>query len=111
MFFHVKLATLAFVSFSLFSGAAVAPQGAGAFVLGLWAGVLIAGPPLMLLAFCLGLCNLRQLLSPLLRLPVLIALTVGVLYLSGAELGLGLQATLAGAVLWWARKGRLLLGL
>lgn len=111
MIFQVKIAVLLFVGFSLLSGAAIAPQSASAFVLGAWAGVILAAPPLMLLAFSLGLMNLRQVLAPLVRLPVLIVLSAVLLYLSGVELGTGVQTIVAGATLWWARKGRHLLGL
>ncbi len=111
MIFHINIAILLSMGFSLMTGATVAPQSASAFVMGAWAGVLIAAPPVMILAFSLGVYNIRQLLSPLLRLPVLIFLTGILLYLSGAELGAGAQSILAAATLWWARKGRHLLGL
>lgn len=111
MFFNIRLATVLLLGLPLLSGAAIAPQTASAFVMGAWAGVLIAAPPLMILAFCLGVLNLRQLLAPLVRLPVLIVLTIALLYFSGVDLGLGAQSLIAGVVLWWARKGRHLLGL
>ncbi len=111
MFFNIRLAAVLLIGLPFLSGAAVAPQTVSAFVMGAWAGVLIAAPPLMLLAFCLGLYSLRQLFAPLMRLPVLIVLTVLLLYLSGVELGLGLQTLTAGMLLWWANKGRHLLGL
>jgi len=111
MFFNIRLASLLLLGLPFLSGAAIAPQSASAFVMGAWAGVLIAAPPLMILAFCLGLMNLRQLLAPLVRLPLLIVLTVALLYYSGVDVGLGLQTMSAGLVLWWARKGRHLLGL
>ena len=111
MIFQVKIAILFFLGCSFLSGAAVAPQSASAFVMGAWAGVLLAAPPLMLLAFSLGLLKLRQLLAPLMRLPVLIVLSAVLLYISGVELGTGVQSIVVAATLWWARKGRHLLGL
>ena len=111
MIFNIRLMTLLLMGFPFVTGVAIAPKAASAFAMGAWAGVLIAGPPLMILAFCLGVYNLRQLLAPLMRLPVLVVLTVILLYYSGVEVGMGLQAATAGAVLWWARKGRHLIGL
>jgi len=111
MFLNIKLASALLLGALFLSGAAIAPRTLSAFVMGAWAGVLIAAPPLMILAFCLGLMPLRQLLAPLLKLPVLIVLTVGLLYYAGVDMGLGLPALSAGVVLWWARKGRHFIGL
>lgn len=111
MVFQFRLAAVIFLGLPLLSGATIAPQSASAFVMGAWAGVLLAAPPLMILALCLGVYNLRQVLKPLTRLPVLIILTVGLLYASGADIGIGLQSIVGGVMLWWARKGRHFIGL
>ncbi len=111
MFFQFRMAAVLFLGLPLLSGATITPQSASAFAMGAWAGFLLAAPPLMILALCLGLYNVGQVLKPLTRLPVLIILTVGLLYASGVELGLGLQALVGGVMLWWARKGRHFLGL
>ncbi len=111
MLMHIKLAGILILGLPLLAGVNLAPQTASAFLMGAWAGVLLAAPPLMILAFCMGLYDLRQLLAPLMRLPVLIVVTIAVLFFSGVDVGLGLQSLAAGIALWWARKGRFLLGL
>ena len=82
------------------------PQGASAFVMGAWAGTLLAAPPLMILLWVLGLRSIGQLLRPLARLPILIGLTVVMVYLTGTDVGLGGQMLGGGALLFWLRQGR-----
>ena len=90
----------------LAGGAVVHPQGASAFVMGAWAGTLLAAPPLMILLWVLGLRSIGQLLRPLARLPILIGLTVVMVYLTGTDVGLGGQMLGGGALLFWLRQGR-----
>ena len=105
LLFNPRLIVMILMALPLVGGATVDPQGAMAFVLGAWVGVLIGGPVVYLTCFVLGLIDLRQLLAPLVRLPVLVALSGVVLWLSGAEMGLGLQALGAAAALWWVKRG------
>jgi hypothetical protein len=40
------------------------------------------------------------------RLPILIAMTVGLFYLTGTNVGLGGQVLGGGALLYWLKQGR-----
>ncbi len=106
IFLNPRFAMLLLVAVPLMGGATVHPQGASAFLMGAWAGALIAGPPLMILLWVLGLRTIGQVLRPLTRLPILIGLTILVLYLSGTDIGLGGQIAGAGGLLYWLRRGR-----
>ena len=106
IFLSPRFAMLLLVALPLAGGAVVHPHGASAFVLGAWAGVLIVLPPLMILLWALGLRTIGQILRPLLRLPIMIGLTVGMLYLTGADVGVGGQVLGGGALLLWATRGR-----
>ena len=50
--------------------------------------------------------TIGQLLRPLARLPILIAMTVGLFYLTGTDVGLGGQVLGGGALLYWLKQGR-----
>ena len=105
-FLNPRFATLLLIGMPLAGGAVVHPQGASAFVMGAWAGTLLAAPPLMILLWVLGLRSIGQLLRPLARLPILIGLTVVMVYLTGTDVGLGGQMLGGGALLFWLRQGR-----
>ena len=60
----------------------------------------------MILLWVLGLRSIGQLLRPLARLPILIGLTVVMVYLTGTDVGLGGQMLGGGALLFWLRQGR-----
>jgi hypothetical protein len=106
MFLNPRFAMLLLVGLPLAGGAYVHPHGASAFIIGAWTGVLIAGPPLMILLWALGLKTIGQLLRPLARLPILITMTVGLFYLTGTNVGLGGQVLGGGALLYWLKQGR-----
>lgn len=106
MFLNPRFAMLLLVGLPLAGGAYVHPHRASAFIIGAWTGVLIAGPPLMILLWALGLKTIGQLLRPLARLPILIAMTVGLFYLTGTNVGLGGQVLGGGALLYWLKQGR-----
>jgi hypothetical protein len=83
---------------------AVHPQAGSAFVMGAWAGVLIAGPPIFLIAWILRIQSLADTLRPLTNLPILIALTVALLYFAGGAFGpLGVFGGV-GVAAWWIRR-------
>ena len=100
-----RLALLLFLGIPLLGGAAVSPQSAGAFVMGAWAGALLVGPALMLVLWVLGVRSLRDVLRPLVHLPVVLALSALTLLLLRPELGTGAHALGAGAALWWVKRG------
>ena len=104
-FLNPRFAMLLMIGLPLAGGAVVHPHGASAFVMGAWAGALLAGPPLMLIMWALGLRTIGQLLRPLVRLPILIAMTIGLLYVSGADVGLGGQLLGGGALAMWIKRG------
>ncbi len=106
MFLSPRFAMLLLIGLPLAGGAVVHPHGASAFVMGAWAGVLIVGPPLMILLWALGLRSIGQLLRPLARLPVMIGLTVAMFYMTGTEIGIGGQMLGGGALLYWLKQGR-----
>lgn len=106
LFLNPRIGMLLLVGLPLAGGASVHPQGTTAFMLGAWSGVLIAGPPLMLLAWMMGVKSLGQVLAPLFNLPALLLLTGVVLLVYGQELGLGAQAAGAGGLLWWIKRRR-----
>ena len=82
----------------------VHPQAASAFVMGAWAGVLFAGPPIYFTAWVLRIQTLADTLRPLMHLPILIGVTVILLYLSDVDFGpLGILGTI-GAASWWLRR-------
>lgn len=105
-FLNPRFALLLLVAMPLAGGAVVHPQGASAFVMGAWAGVLLVGPPLMILLWVLGLRTIGDLLRPLARLPVLIGLTLLMLYLTDTDIGLGGQVMGGGALMLWLKQGR-----
>ena len=105
-FLNPRFALLLLVAMPLAGGAVVHPQGASAFVLGAWAGVLLVGPPLMILLWALGLRTIGDLLRPLARLPVLIGLTLLMLYLTDTDIGLGGQVLGGSALMLWLKQGR-----
>lgn len=108
MFLNPRFGMLLLVGLTLAGGATVHPQGATAFMLGAWAGVLIAGPPLMIVAWMLGVKTIGQVLAPLFNLPALLVLTGVILFIYGEELGLGAQAAGAGGLMWWLKRRRFL---
>ena len=80
------------------------PQAGSAFVMGAWAGVLFAGPPIYFIAWVLRIQSLADTLRPLTHLPILIALTVVLLYYAGVDFGpLGVFGGV-GAAAWWIRR-------
>lgn len=90
--------------FTVATGIVIQPQAATAFVLGAWVGLVAAGPVLVVL-WALGLIDLSTLVRPLTRLPVLIVLSLGLLWMTGT-----LPPAMAGAAggagaLWWLRRG------
>lgn len=105
-FLNPRFAMMLLVALPLAGGATVHPHGTSAFLLGAWAGVLVVLPPLLILMWALGLRTIGQLLRPLMRLPILIGLTIALLYLTGADIGLGGQLLGGGALLMWAKQGR-----
>lgn len=106
MFLNPRFAMLLLVGLPFAGGAVVHPHGASAFLMGAWAGVLIVAPPLMILLWVLGLRTIGQLLRPLARLPILIALTLLMFYLTDTDIGLGGQVAGGGALLFWLRQGQ-----
>jgi len=106
LFLNPRFAMLLLVAMPLLGGAIVHPYGAAAFLMGAWAGVLLVGPPLMILLWILGLRTIGELLRPLARLPVLIGGTFLFLYFSGVDVGLGGQIAGGGAMLYWLLRGR-----
>ena len=88
------------------SGAtALHPQAGSAFVMGAWSGVLIAGPPIYLVAWVLRIQSLADTLRPLTHLPILIAFTVVLLYLADVDFGpLGVFGGVGIAACWVKRK-------
>lgn len=82
----------------------VHPQAGSAFVMGAWAGVLIGGPPIYFTAWVLRIQSLADTLRPLTHLPILIAVTIALLYLADVEFGpLGMLGGV-GAAAWWIRR-------
>lgn len=80
------------------------PQAGSAFVMGAWAGVLCAGPPIYIIAWVLRIQTLADTLRPLTHLPILIALTIALLYFAGVDFGpLGVFGGV-GAAAWWIRR-------
>ena len=108
-FLRPRFAFLLLVGLPLLGGAQIHPQGAMAFLMGAWLGVLVAGPPLMVALWVLRVKTMGQVLRPLVRLPVLLVLTGLVVYLTRPELGLAVQAAGLGFGLWWIRKGKRIL--
>lgn len=106
MFLNPRFAMLLLVGLPLAGGAVVHPLGASAFIMGAWAGTLIVAPPLMILLWVMGLRTIGQLLRPLARLPVMIAMTVLIFYITDTEIGLGGQLAGGGALMYWLRQGR-----
>lgn len=88
-----------------FSGfTAVNPQAGTAFIMGAWAGVLIGGPPVYFAAWVLRVQSLADTLRPLTHLPILIGLTIIMLYLADVQVGpLGMLGAI-GAAAWWIRR-------
>lgn len=84
-------------------GAVLHPQGVTAFALGAWGGFIFVGLPLMLAAWLIGLRSLAETLRPIARLPILIGLTIGLMFVSGVDLPATVQALGAGATLWWLK--------
>lgn len=108
-FLNPRFGMMLLVGLTLAGGATVHPKGATAFMLGAWAGVLFAGPPLMVMAWMMGVKSLGQVLAPLFSLPALLLITGVVLLVYGQELGLGAQAAGAGGLLWWIKRRRFLI--
>lgn len=106
IFLKPRFAMLLLILLPFAGGAVVHPQGASAFVMGAWAGALIAGPPLMIVMWALGLRTIGQLLSPLASLPIMIGLTVVLLYLTDTDVGLGGQLLGSGALMLWLKQSR-----
>ncbi len=105
-FLNPRFAMLLLVALPLAGGAVVHPQGASAFIMGAWAGILLVAPPLMILLWLLGLRTIGDLLRPLARLPILIGLTALMFYMTDTDIGLGGQMLGGGALLFWLRQGR-----
>jgi hypothetical protein len=105
IFLNARFALLFLVALPLAGGATVHPQGSAAFVMGAWGGFVFGGIPLFAIAWLLGLRSLGQLLRPLARLPILIGLTIALLYVAGVDMGRGVQALGAAAGLWWIKRG------
>lgn len=109
IFLNPRFGMLFLVGLPLSGGAAVHPQGATAFLLGAWAGVLLAGPPIMIIAWILGIKTIGQVLAPLFNLPALLVLSGVILFMYGEALGLGAQAAGAGGLMWWLKRRRFLI--
>lgn len=105
-FLNPRFALILLVAMPLAGGAVVHPQGASAFVMGAWAGTLLAAPPLMILMWALGLRTIGQLLRPIVKLPIMIGLTIALLYLTDTDVGLGGQMLGGGALMLWLKQGR-----
>lgn len=106
IFLNPRFAMLLLVGLPLAGGAVVHPHGASAFIMGAWAGTLLVAPPLMIMLWALGLRTIGQLLRPLARLPILIAITGLMFYLTDTDIGLGGQLLAGGGLLFWLRQGR-----
>lgn len=106
LFLNPRFAMLLLVGLPLAGGAVVHPHGASAFIMGAWAGTLIVAPPLMICLWALGLRTIGQLLRPLARLPILVAMTVLIFYITDTDIGLGGQLAGCGALIYWLRQGR-----
>jgi hypothetical protein len=104
LFLNPRFAFLILIGLPLAGGTAVHPQGASAFVMGAWAGALIVGPPLAIVLWVLRLRTLGETIAPLARLPVMIVLTVLILYYSGVDIGLGPVMGLTAGALWWVKR-------
>ena len=105
-FLNPRFAMLMLIGLPMAGGAVVHPHGASAFVMGAWAGLLLVGPPLMILLWIFGLRTIGQLLRPLARLPILIGLTVAMFYFTDTDIGLGGQMLGGGALMLWLKQGR-----
>lgn len=108
IFLNPRFGLLLLVGLSFVGGAAVHPQGATAFMMGAWAGALIAAPPLLVLAWVFGIKSFAQICAPLFNVPTLLIVTAVVLLVFGEEFGLGAQVAGAGAGLWWLKRRRFL---
>ena len=82
----------------------VHPQAGSAFVIGAWAGVIIAGPPIFFVAWVLRIQSLADTLRPLTHLPILIAFTLVLLYMADVEMGPLATLGGVGAAAWWIRR-------
>ena len=85
------------------SGVAINPQAATAAVLGAWGGFIFIGLPLIIIAWLIGLRSLADTIRPLARLPILIGITVALMFISGAALPPSVTAIGAAASLWWLK--------
>ena len=98
-----RLAVLLLIGLPLFGGASINPAGPQAFLLGAWAGWLMAAPPLMLLLLVCGVRDAGQTLRPLLRWPVICAGLAALAWMAGGTLG---AMVAGGGLWWWLRRGR-----
>jgi hypothetical protein len=104
LFLSPHFAFLMLIAIPMAAGTAVHPQAASAFVMGAWAGALSVGPPLAILLWVLRLRSLGETIAPLARLPVLIVLTVLILFYAGVDIGLGPVMGLSAGALWWVKR-------
>jgi hypothetical protein len=104
LFLNPRFALLLLIGLPLAGGTVVHPQGASAFVMGAWAGTLIVGPPLAILLWVLRIRTLGETIAPLARMPVLIVLTVLILYYADVDIGLGPVMGLTAAAVFWVKR-------
>ena len=105
IFLSPRLAATLLIGLPMLGGSVVHPHGASAFLMGAWAGTILVLPPLMLILWVLRLRTLAEIFRPLMRLPILIAVSIGVLYLLEPETGIAAQIIGGGAMLFWLKRG------
>jgi hypothetical protein len=88
----------------LLGGSVLHPQAATAFVMGAWAGVLTAGPPLLIALWVLRIRTLGETLAPVTQLPLVLIVTALVLYYGGADIGFGPVMASSAVALWWIKR-------
>lgn len=88
---------------ALTSGVAIHPKAAAAAALGAWGGFIFIGLPLIIAAWLIGLRSLADTIRPLARLPILLGITVALMFIAGADLPASVQAIGAAASLWWLK--------
>jgi len=98
-----RKALLLLAAVPIAGGVSIHPQAITAFVLGAWAGFVFIGVPLILAAWMIGVRSLAETLRPLARVPVLVALTLGLMMISGVDVPATFQAAGATIGIWWLK--------
>ena len=84
-------------------GITIHPQATAAFALGAWGGFIFVGLPLIITAWLIGLRSFADTIRPLARLPILLGITVALMFVAGVDLPASIQAIGAAASLWWLK--------